>query len=175
MSPLAWQAATYDGEPLLTFVGTQPRLIIWLINGLDSGAEYRGEDTIIPGVAGRTARNRVRDRRVIELTGYVIGTGDNEDEQMDDLRTAIEELRALFDGAMSTAKVLVIDLEDGGQAVIGARTVNWSVVQTEDPVIRALSAELEAIGGDWAIDLSPVGSFASSTPAATAAFTGTVT
>lgn len=149
MSIIAF-AATYDSVPLEVVESGQPRYLIGLVRGLDESPEVRGSDTIIPGTAGRIERNRVRDRRVIELRGWVMGTGVSESAQRADMRTAFEELRTLFDPTRSAA-TLSIELEDGGTATISARPIN---LVTDEPVVatrREVSIELEAVDADWVI------------------------
>ena len=143
-------AATYNGTDLCTDVSGEPRFIIRLIRGLDESPEVRGKDTVIPGTAGRTARNRVWDRRVIELSGWVMGTGATEEAELADTREALETLRALFDPTNAPAS-LVIELEDGGSATITARPINMAVGDDDVPMRRQVSIELEAVGADWVI------------------------
>lgn len=142
--------ATYASTALVTSVSDQPRMVIRCVRGLDDSFEVRGTDTIIPTASGRVARNRVRDRRVIELAGHVLGTGDTEAEQRADVRAALEELRALFDPSAAPG-TLVLDLEDGGTATIAARPVNMIVPDDPVPTWRQVSIELEAVGADWTI------------------------
>lgn len=150
---IATLGATYAGTSLVTSVSSQPRLTIRCVRGLDDSFEVRGTDTIIPTAAGRVARNRVRDRRVIELAGHVMGTGDTEDAQRLDVRAALEELRALFDPT-STPGSLVVALEDGGTATITARPLNMIAGDDPIPTWRQVSIELEAVGADWVIEPS---------------------
>lgn len=142
--------ATFDGTALVTIIGGQPRIMLRCVRGLDDSPEVRGTDTIVPGLAGRIVRSRVRDRRVIELAGWVMGTGTTEADQREDVRDALEELRALFDPTRTPA-TLLLELEDGGFATISARPL--STVMGDDPIptYRALSVELEAVEADWTI------------------------
>jgi len=143
-------AANYDGTPLVSDVSNEPRLLIRLVRGLDEAPEVRGVDTIIPGSAGRIARARVWDRRVIELGGLIMGTGTTDAEQLEDTRAALEELRVLFDPTRQPA-TLIITLEDGGTATITARPVNMVVGPDEVPQRREVSIELEAVDEDWVV------------------------
>lgn len=144
--------ATFNSTSLVTTVGTQWRIVLQCIKGLDDSPSVRGEDTIIPGTAGRTARVRVRDRRIIELAGWVFGTGSTDAAQTDDLRDALEELRTLFDPT-DDPQTLVIDLEDGTRtATITARTRNMAVAREDLIVARKVSVELESVSStDWVV------------------------
>lgn len=64
----------------LTFGGTDIQqnpigIFLEIVEGLNEGPSVRGSDTVVPGLAGRIARNRVADRWDIELRGLVAGTG----------------------------------------------------------------------------------------------------
>lgn len=150
MSAAVTMGATYDGTPLVTFVGGEARMLIRCIRGLDESPRVRGVDTVIPTAPGRVARNRVYDGRIIELQGPVMGTGATEAEQRADMRAALEELRDLFDPT-SSPSVLIIALEDGGTATITARPVNMVTGPDSIPTWREVSIELEAVGADWLI------------------------
>src|SRR5687767_13721371 len=71
-------------------------IFLQIVRGLDENADVRGQDTIIPGTAGRTARNRVADVRRIELRGWVAGTGATETAARSSFRTLVKSLQTLF-------------------------------------------------------------------------------
>ncbi len=150
MTGIVTRGATFGGTSLVTLVGTQPRIVLRCTRGLDDLPRVRGRDTIIPATAGRTARNRVRDIRIIELIGFVAGTGATDSAQMTDFRNAIETLRALLDPT-AAAQSLVIALEDAGTATITARPRNMLWGDDRLATFRALSVEFEAVGNDWVI------------------------
>jgi hypothetical protein len=152
--PLVYLSGTYKGTSLLQLVGSQPRIVMRCTYGLDTSYQVRGADTVIPSLAGRVARNRVRDIRRVVLEGFVAGTGANDAAMLDDFRDACEELRTLFSPVASTG-TLVINLEDG------VRTATLASVRTlpeepewgpdDIPGFRTLAVELEAVGADWVI------------------------
>jgi hypothetical protein len=74
-------------------------LTVWLeiTTGFDDVAEVRGHDTVVPHLAGRIARNRKKDVRGIELTGWVQGTGSTEAARLSSYRDLVDELQTLFD------------------------------------------------------------------------------
>lgn len=157
MASILATLATYDGTTLVQF-GTgdytgQVRLALQVVRGLDEPADVRGADTVIPAGTGRVARNRVADRRTIELAGFVAGTGGDEAAQRADFRAAVEQLRALFDPTRAPATLSVL-LEDGAStATILARPVNMAYSDGPLPSYREVSIELESVVPDWTIDL----------------------
>jgi hypothetical protein len=50
-------------------------IFLEIVRGLSETAEVRGVDTLVPGLAGRIARNRLGDTRRLLLEGLVAGTG----------------------------------------------------------------------------------------------------
>ena len=141
---------SFSGSDLNTISGSTPRLTFWLVRGLDELPEVRGLDTVIPGAAGRVARNRIRDIRTIEIQGHIAGVGSTAAAQTDDFRDAMETLRALFDPTAAAA-TLVVGLEDGTRsASINCRPVN-SMTRYVSDVGAEMNVELEAIGSDWSI------------------------
>lgn len=149
---IAWRSvSTYDSVDLTTISTTAPRLQFWLVSGLDDGLDIRGRDTVIPGTAGRTARNRLRDRRVIEIEGFVAGVGATDAIQTDDFRDAMEAMRTLFLPTRSAANLVVL-LEDlVRSATISCRPLPTMQIRYVSSVAASMSIELEAIGSDWAL------------------------
>lgn len=147
--------ATYDGTPLESVSGGLVRMAIGLVRGLDDSPEVRGDDTTIPGTAGRVPRNRVWDHRTIELEGFIGGVGVSESAQRADMRSLLEDLRTLFDPTRSPA-TLSIELEHGGTATISARPLNMLCPATVASVRERISIALEAVEDDW--EVTPGGS-----------------
>jgi hypothetical protein len=71
-SPLAVIGLTFDGTDVQR---SDLGIFLELVRGLGEPPEVRGVDVVIPARSGRYVRNRVADRLVIELRGYVMGTG----------------------------------------------------------------------------------------------------
>jgi hypothetical protein len=140
--------ATYDGTPLVTTSGGQWRLLFRCVRGLYDSPEVRGADTVIPGLPGRVARDRVRDRRVIELDGHVLGVGASDADQRADVEAALETLRTLFDPTRDPATLSIAT--STGATTIAARPLSLLVDDGHIPVYRRVSVELEAVGADWA-------------------------
>lgn len=122
-----------------------------LKKGLNELPEVRGKDTVVPGLTGRYYRNRVADRRELELVGYVSGYDATPSETADrrDFRHRVEELRALFDPTADPA-TLAAALEDGGSATIEARvtSVVWNQVA---PSLASVSVQMESVDPEWVI------------------------
>lgn len=138
---------SYDSESLYEFVGTERRMTFWIESGLDDGIEVRGEDTVIPGTAGRIERNRIRDRHIVEIRGWVRGTGSDPGE---DLRDAMEDLRDLFDPTRASADLVVLLGE--GTATISCRPLPDTLAGYTDANAIEMSVRFEAIGADWSVE-----------------------
>ena len=139
---------SYAGTDLSTTVGGHRRLSFWVVSGLDDGMEVRGEDTIIPGAAGRVARDRIRDRRVIEIQGWVQGTGA---DPGDDMRDAMETLRTLFDPTRSSATLSVLLEDQTRTASISCRPLPETMIEYLDAYAIGMNVRFEAIGNDWTV------------------------
>lgn len=144
---------TADGTNLVQLVGNVPRIVLRCVRGLDEGPRVRGSDTIVPGLPGRIARNRVADGRTIEGEGYVQGLGVSAAAELADFRAIVETIRALCDPTQDPY-TLVVELEDGGTATIEARPLPQQPLwgPADLPSFRALSIEWEAVGDDWVIE-----------------------
>ena len=142
---------TFDGTDIHDRAG----IFLDITSGFDDVAEVRGTDVIVPGRAGRTPLSRVKDRRLIELTGYVLGTGATLVLQQQAYRAKIVILQALI-APTGAAKSLVVTTPymglPSGSKTISARYLNaiWDVVVAE--YFCRVSIQLEAVGNppDWA-------------------------
>jgi hypothetical protein len=137
---------TFDGVDIRRT--TDNTIVLDLVGGFDDEAEVRGEDTVIPGKAGRAVRDRVKDRRSIELRGYVQGIGSSLTARRTSYRGLIDELHGIFDPTASPAALVVTAPYMGltsGTKTINARFLNaiW-----DDDVLgffRRVSVELECV------------------------------
>lgn len=141
----------------LTFRGSDLQradfsIFLEIKRGLNEIPEVRGVDTVVPGLTGRYFRNRVADKRTIELVGFVSGYDSTPSETADrrDFRHRVEELRALFDPTLDPGE-LAADLEDGGTATIDARATNivWNQVA---PSLHEVSVEMESVDPEWIVE-----------------------
>ena len=140
---------SYRGTSCVTVVDGHLRICLWLVSGLHSGLSVRGTDTTVPALAGRIARNRVADRRLLEVEGFVQGVGANEALRRSDFETAMQEVSALFDPTLAAGTLEVL-LQDGSTASIAARTLPETIEgPPEIPSRRAVSFRLEALDPDW--------------------------
>lgn len=116
--------------------------------GVDEPVEVRGEDTIVPALAGRIPRNRVGDRLVIELTGWVQGTGATEDLRLASFRNLSDELRLLFD-PRDAPGTLAGTTWDGATREIEARSngMRWGPHNVFG--VRQLIVVMESVDPDW--------------------------
>jgi len=137
----------------LTYGGTDVQqnpigIFLEIIHGLNEVPSVRGVDTVVPGLAGRIARNRVTDVLTLELQGMVAGNGSDEATQREDFRDLVTTLRALFDPTVTAT--LVATPEDGGTWTIAARTLNiiWNQIV---PSLAMVNIQLESVAPDWTI------------------------
>jgi hypothetical protein len=136
----------------LTYRGTDIRtsaIHFDLVRGYSERADVRGEDTVIPGNAGRTARTRVKDRRVIELRGYITGA------TAAAWRISTDAALALFDPSLAAGDVVLTTPYLGiaaGSKTVSARVLNVAGGPITASRFQTWSVELEAIGDppDWA-------------------------
>ena len=149
---------TFGGTDIkVSTAATAGGIYLDITGGFDDVAEVRGTDVIVPGRAGRTPLSRVKDRRLIELTGYVNGNPGAASLALrqQSYRTHIVTLQALF-APTDAAKSLVVTTPylglAAGTKTISARYLNaiWDVVVAG--FFCRVSCQLEAVGNppDWA-------------------------
>jgi hypothetical protein len=133
-----------------TYKGTSIQRADWTVwfdvrEGLKELAEVRGQDTIVPYLPGRIERTRVKDKRDIELYGWIKGATESA------YWTLLKEMQTLFDPA-ATPGDLVVPLADGTTATIRARALNM-IPEEEDHRGNAqhFSVGLVAVAPDWTI------------------------
>jgi hypothetical protein len=136
---------TYRGTSLMR---SNLTVLLRIVRGIGEVMEVRGQDTIVANATGRVPRDRKKDRLVIELKGYVMGTGADEAAQRASLVDLRAELRTLFDPTLAPG-ALVATLEDGTTQSIDARAINILYGDDDTPTLREVSVELEAVE-DWA-------------------------
>jgi hypothetical protein len=112
------------------------------------GPEVRGTDTIVPGLTGRIARNRVGDRWLIELEGMVAGTGATEALQRSSFLALADTVRTLFDPTAMPATLSAL-MQDATTRTIEARTLPTILWDQQVPSMARVNIQLEALA-DWA-------------------------
>jgi hypothetical protein len=139
---------TYRGTNYVTSSAGQLRYCFRVVRGYYSGVEVRGTDSIIPGTAGRTARNRKRDRRLIEIEGFVQGVGTTLSAAASDFETAMAQVKTDFDPT-AAAGTLVMTLQDGSTKSISARVLP-ETLEGDDviPTRRRLVQDQPPLVGD---------------------------
>jgi hypothetical protein len=149
MSEVVTNGISYRGTSCVTTASGQLRICLRLTRGLHSGLDVRGRDTVVPGLAGRVPRNRVKDRRLLEIEGEVMGVGSTEAARLADFESAMATLAGLFDPSLA-AGALVVMLQGGGTATISARTLPETIEGDDGlPGYRRVSYRLEATSPDW--------------------------
>jgi hypothetical protein len=110
-----WSGGTYDLQTAKVYFD-----IHYGFNELPS---TRGEDDIIPGLAGRYRRNRLDDQLIVELRGHVRGVGATKAARATDFRASVTALKAAFSptGTGGTLAVLTpyMGLPSGSQSIVG--------------------------------------------------------
>jgi hypothetical protein len=139
----------------LTYNGTDLQnstfgIFLEIASGLHDGLTVRGTDTVVPGLAGRIGRNRIKDRRVVELRGFITGNAGSTSEasQRSSFRDKWQALEALFPVAGGVHD-LVATLEDGSTATLSCRAIDIQPGDHPVPTFQEVSIELESVDPDW--------------------------
>lgn len=145
-SPVALVGLTYAGTDL------QQSDLQWffeITRGIVEVPSVRGRDSVVPGAAGRTERNRKNDVLSIVLTGFI--TADPTLTDLEDRRASyrqnVDAIRNLFAPSAARATLVAV-MEDGTTQSIEARPLNivgGTYIASE---YRVLSVELEGYD-DW--------------------------
>lgn len=140
----------------LTFNGTDLQredltLHLDVASGLNDGIDVRGEDTIIPSAAGRTARNRKRDVRHLLLSGFLQGDGATEADRLASWQALRDEVEALFDPADDPGTLTGVAL-DGSTRTITARALNIIWIGDDSLLgVNNLAIALDSADPDWVV------------------------
>jgi hypothetical protein len=110
-------------------------------------AMTRGEADLIPGLPGMQPRQWQVERRVIEFTGWVRGSGDDELDQQADYWDNRIALGAVLDP--TDIIELVITLPGGSQYSINARPLPPIGYAQRVPSYADCSVEFESFDPDW--------------------------
>jgi hypothetical protein len=139
---------TYDGDSVQL---DDFSIYLNVIFGLDETPSVRGEDTVVPGRAGRTEGNRINDTLAVVLAGIVQAdpTITDQDASRANFRTRLREIRSLFASNRARAD-LVATLEDGSVWTISARPMNIATTMLIPGAYWSGSIELEGYD-DWDI------------------------
>ena len=139
---------TYDGDSVQL---DDFSIYLNVKTGLIEMPAVRGEDTIVPGRAGRSEGNRVNDIISVVLAGVVMAdpTLDDQDDSRANFRTRLRTVRELFASNRSRAD-LVATCEDGSVWTLSARPMNIVTTTLIDGAFWEGSVELEGYG-DWDI------------------------
>jgi hypothetical protein len=149
---------TFDGTDIKEATArTAGGIYLDVVSGFDGVADVRGTDIVIPGRPGRTPLNRVADRRLIELRGYIHGGPDTDTlvNRQIDYRANVVVFQGLFDPT-DAAKALVVTTPylglPSGSKSISARFLNAIWAEVVGGFFCRVSVQLEAVGNppDWA-------------------------
>lgn len=120
----------------------------YIYKGMDEPSAVRGEDTVVPGAAGKALRDRVKDHRDIELRGFVAGQGATEDAAREEYRDHMDALLAILDP--TTTQVLVAfapvaGVDSGRKRSITVRFVNMISGDWVAGLYRNFTLQFEAV------------------------------
>lgn len=129
--------------------------------GLDSSYEVRGSDTIIPGKAGREARDRTADSMPVVLHGIIFGTtGDIGVSYL----AKMDALKAVFDPTADPFPLTIHPdaagvggkLGVGETASLNIRFLRFVGPPAAGDQVRQLDIECECIDSppEWVVDAS---------------------
>lgn len=139
---------------VLTYRGTELRDLTvgrrWfgITSGWRDGLEVRGKDATIVGAPGQYELNRIANRRVIQLVGFVLA------EDTQDWDDEMEVLTTLFDPTLGSGDLVVSSPYMGlaaGDRTISARVANYLTVDVVEQHVTRYDVTLHAIGNppDW--------------------------
>lgn len=118
--------------------------------GLNDGLEVRGEDSVVPGAAGRVFRNRERDVRHLVLRGILQGTGATETVRQGSYQNLCDQVESYFPLDDDPA-TLVGEARDGTWRAIDARAT--TIIWDPEPVFGVgwVVVNLDSVEPDWQV------------------------
>ena len=129
---------------------TSGKFYFEIVAGWDDEVEVRGADTVVPSAAGRVSRTRVKDRRLIELRGWVTGQGATDDAARQDYASTMATLHSIFSPTASPAALVVhtpvLGVPTGKKRSLNARYLNALSSETFGAgLFRSMSVQLECV------------------------------
>ena len=127
-----------------------------LVQGFNEYPEVKGRDDVVPGRPGRYRRNRVDDRAIIELRGWVRGIGATPTARRQDFRATVTALRGAMDptGGAGTLAVLApyLGLVSGSQSIVAYPLSIMGGEVAASMAFQRFSIELESVANPprWA-------------------------
>lgn len=119
-----------------------------ITGGWRDGLEVRGKDATIVGAPGMYELNRIANRRIVTLAGFVLGTSES------DWDAEMAELEAIFDPTLGSDDLVVTAPYmgyTGSTRTIVARVANYLTVDVVPQLVTRYDVTLHAIGNppDW--------------------------
>lgn len=125
-------------------------ILLELVLGWREVADVRGKDTIVPYATGQLARPRRKDKRELELFGWVLGVaGVDDDARMSSYDGLVRTLTATFDPTVRGT--LAIDLRDGTTWSIVALPLTLAWGREEIPGVSELSVAFMSVVPEWTL------------------------
>jgi hypothetical protein len=141
-APVNW---TVDGTDMVDIDGVCLHTLVR--GGPGETAQTRGEADVIPGLPGMAVRLWEVERRVIEFSGFVRGTGSDEAAQRDDYWDNRIALATTLDPTELVH--IVITLPGGAVYSIDARPLPPIGYNQRVPSFAECSVEFESFDPDW--------------------------
>ena len=127
-----------------------------ILHGLNEIPKVRGVDVVAAHRTGRIAYPRLADVLSLELFGYIAAIGMDYAAQKADFRTRADALKSLLTSSSLNVVVLSCTLEDGANAAINVRVVDYQVTERIPSVVAEVRVALESIDPYWVV--TPAGS-----------------
>jgi len=137
---------TYRATDIQEAFGASAAMFLQIVRGYNEPADVRGSDVIVPAKVGRIQGTRVKDRRVVELEGFIFGAAGA--TELTTFRAKMNTFSALFDKTIAGS--LVATLEDATtKTLTNARTIDIQYDQISPGACR-VNVQLESPTPDWA-------------------------
>lgn len=124
--------------------------------GIWSVTEVRGRDDIIVGMPGRLELNRVPDRLVFSIAGWLRGVGETKEARWESFRAVMDELKAAFpltDVGTVSVGAPYLGLEGSEVASVQARPINvaWGRIGSDASVQVDIEMECVSTPPEWTV------------------------
>jgi hypothetical protein len=139
---------------------TDRSITLDLVEGFWEAPQVRGIDVILVGKTGRYVPPiaRVADKRVIRLSGWVLGLGDTQQDRWESLDETMTDLNTAFAGTSANTLTVTAPYMGvaSGSRSLTARTMNTVIGQINSMAMCRVDIELECVDSppEWVSDES---------------------
>lgn len=138
---------------VLDAVGT-PEIYFDLVKGYHDGDRVKGDDWNVPGSVGRIFFQKVKDSRIIELDGFVRGTGATLNDRQESWRASTDLVKAAMDMSATLATLTLLEpylgLTDDVELEAVAIQIMTGPVQS-NMTYQRWNVQLEAFDPAWSV------------------------